>query len=73
MNNYGRSKNIYSAGLVTGNISYQDNTPTPRKLRDSQFTLSSGGSGDSNFSFSGKKKHESFFVKIEISLLKTNM
>lgn len=55
MNNYGRSKNMYSAGLVSGNISYHESsTPNSRKLRDSQLTFSSGGGeNSSSFSFSG--------------------
>lgn len=55
MNSYGRNKSTYSAGLVSGNISLNE-TPVSagqKKLRDSQFTLSST-ENNSNLSFSGK-------------------
>lgn len=47
MNNYGKSKNLYSAGLVAGNISYNSDTlsnASPKKFRDSQFTISENSS-----------------------------
>lgn len=53
MNNYGKSKNLYSAGLVAGNISYHSDTlsnASPKKFRDSQFTISENSS---NVSFRG--------------------
>jgi hypothetical protein len=69
MNSYGRSKNTYSAGLVSGNISYND-TPTnaQKKLRDSQFTLSSMDN-NSNLSFQGKNRNNVTAPKMIIVFL----
>ncbi|KAI7892183.1 kinase-like domain-containing protein [Mucor mucedo] len=55
MNSYSRNKSTYSAGLVSGNISSSETPVTggQRKLRDSQFTLSSA-ENNSNLSFPGR-------------------
>ncbi|GAA5813166.1 hypothetical protein MFLAVUS_006640 [Mucor flavus] len=54
MSNIGKNKSIYSAGLKSGNISHSDLSSASKKLRDSQFTLTSGDNS-SNFSFKGSQ------------------